>query len=93
MSDIGGTRVGVQTTAGFGLGVRVSDGKILWTVKNLRATAVIPTPIIRGDLALLAAGYNFGGTLVRQVPDGDGVKVTTVYPPSKTLANKHGGLV
>jgi outer membrane protein assembly factor BamB len=93
LSDIGGTRVGVQTTAGFGLGFRVRDGKILWTVENFRSTAVIPTPIVRGDLVLLAAGYNFGGTLLRQAPEGDGVKVTTIYPPTKTLANKHGGLV
>jgi outer membrane protein assembly factor BamB len=93
VSEVGGTRVYVQTTQGFGLGVRAGDGKILWTVDKLRATAVIPTPIVRGDLVLFAAGYNTGGTLVRQVPDGEGIKVETVYPLTKTLANKHGGIV
>ena len=93
MAEVGGTRVCVQTTAGFALGVKASDGTVLWTINNFRATAVIPTPIVRGDLVLLAAGYGLGGTLVRQVPDGDGVKVETVYPLTKTLANKHGGIV
>jgi outer membrane protein assembly factor BamB len=65
----------------------------VWSVQNITATAVIPTPVVRNDLVLLAAGYNLGGTLVRQVPDGDGVKVETVYPLTKTLANKHGGIV
>lgn len=93
MTEVGGTRVCVQTTQGFGLGVRATDGKVLWTVEKIKATAVIPTPVVRGDLVLFAAGYNTGGTLVRQVPDGDGIKVETVYPLTKNLSNKHGGLV
>lgn len=92
-ADIGKTRVYVQTTAGYGLGVRAADGKVLWTKDKFGATAVIPTPIVRGDLVLLAAGYGLGGTLLRQVPDGDGVKVETVYPLTRELNNKHGGLV
>ena len=94
MAQIDKTRVYVQTNAGFGFGVQASDGKILWTVKNIKATAVIPTPIVRGDLVLFAAGYGLGGTLVRQVPDPDGgVKIEEVYPLNKGLANKHGGII
>jgi outer membrane protein assembly factor BamB len=93
MSEVGGVRVCVQTTAGHGLGVRASDGKILWTVDTIKATAVIPTPIVRGDLVLLAAGYNLGGTLLRQVAKGNDIKIETVYPLTKTIANKHGGIV
>jgi outer membrane protein assembly factor BamB len=93
MSELGGTRVCVQTTQGFGLGVRANDGKILWTVSSIKATAVIPTPIVDGDLVLMGAGYNLGSTLLRQVPHGDGIDVETVYPLNRTLANKHGGMV
>jgi outer membrane protein assembly factor BamB len=93
MAEVGGTHVCVQTMAGFGLGVRATDGKILWSVDKIKATAVIPTPVVRGDLVLLAAGYGLGGTLLRQVPKGDGITVETVYPLTKTLANKHGGIV
>ncbi len=93
LSNVGGKRICVQTTAGYGLGVQASDGKILWKLDDISATAVIPTPIVRGDLVLLAAGYGMGGTLIRQVPEGDGIKITTIYPLTKTLANKHGGMV
>lgn len=94
IAEVGKTRVYVQTTAGLGLGVRASDGKVLWTVDKMSAIAVIPTPIVRGDLVLFAAGYGKGGTLVKQVPDSDGgVKVEEVYPFSKALSNKHGGIV
>ncbi len=93
-SVVGGTRVYVQTTAGYGLGVRASDGKILWSVGNLSATAVIPTPIVRGDLVLFAAGYGRGGMLLRQIPEPNGdVRVEEIYSQNKELANKHGGIV
>lgn len=94
IATIGNTRVYVQTTAGGEIGVRAKDGKVLWTYPIDRTTAVIPTPIVRGDLVFFTAGYGRGGALLRQVstPDG-GVNVEEVYPLQKTLANKHGGVV
>jgi outer membrane protein assembly factor BamB len=93
-SKIGGTSVYVQTTASGPLGVRADDGKLLWTFDIDKTTAVIPTPIVRDDLVFFSAGYGRGGALLKQVPAGDGeVKVETVYPLKKELANKHGGVV
>ncbi len=93
-SDVGGTRVYVQTTAGGALGVRARDGKVLWTYGIDRTTAVVPTPIVRGDLVFFSAGYNRGGALLRQVPAGEGgVKVEEVYPLKTALNNRHGGIV
>jgi outer membrane protein assembly factor BamB len=93
-SDVGGTRVYVQTTAGGPIGVRADDGKLLWTYDIDKTTAVIPTPIVRDDLVFFSAGYNRGGALLRQVPSEDGeVKIEEVYPLKKELANKHGGVV
>jgi outer membrane protein assembly factor BamB len=92
-TEVGKTRVLVQTTAGSALGVRADDGKVLWSVGDFGATAVVPTPVVRGDLALLIRGYNQGGILVRQVADGDGMKVEEVYGLNKALMNKHGGVV
>jgi outer membrane protein assembly factor BamB len=91
-SDIGNTRVYVQTTGSNVLGVRASDGKVLWT-SPIGATAVIPTPIIQGDLVFADAGYGKGGTLLRQIYDGDGVKIEKVYDYKKTMSNKHGGVI
>jgi outer membrane protein assembly factor BamB len=86
------TKVYVQTTASAALGVRAKDGKLLWTYP-LKGTAVIPTPIVRGELAFVDVGYNVGGALLRQVADGDNVKVEEVYGLKVDLNNKHGGIL
>lgn len=92
-STVGSTRVYVQTTGGGALGVRASDGKLMWSYEIDRTTAVIPTPIVRGDLVFFSAGYNRGGALLRQVADGDSVTMKEIYPLKKPLNNKHGGIV
>ncbi|MGH7194803.1 MAG: PQQ-binding-like beta-propeller repeat protein, partial [Candidatus Saccharimonadales bacterium] len=92
--EVGPTRVYVQTTASGPLGVRASDGKLLWSYPIDKTTAVIPTPIVRDDLVFFSAGYGRGGALLRQVPRGDDeVEIEEIYPLNKALANKHGGVV
>ena len=94
ISSINGTKIYVQTTGSGAMGVRASDGKLLWTYDIERTTAVAPTPIIRGDLVFFTAGYGRGGALLKQVAGEDGeVKVEEVYPVKHELANKHGGVV
>ncbi|MCA9051922.1 MAG: PQQ-like beta-propeller repeat protein, partial [Planctomycetaceae bacterium] len=94
ISDIGGTRVYVQTTGSGAMGVRAEDGKLMWTYDIEKTTAVIPTPIIQNDLVFFAAGYKRGGALLKQSADGsDNVTLTEVYPLNIKLANKHGGIV
>ena len=59
-----------------------------------KTTAIIPTPIIKGDLVFAVAGYKRGGALLQQVPDGKGgVDVNEIYPLKPELGNKHGGVV
>jgi outer membrane protein assembly factor BamB len=94
VSEVGSTRVYVQATASGPMGVRATDGKLLWTYDIDRTTAVIPTPIVRDDLVFFSAGYKRGGALLRQVPLAEGeVKTEEIYPLKKELANKHGGVV
>jgi outer membrane protein assembly factor BamB len=94
ISEVGGTRVYVNTTASGALGVRAEDGQLLWTYDIDRTTAVIPTPIIRDDLVFFTAGYRRGGALLRQIPQANGtVTIETVYPLNTELSNKHGGVV
>lgn len=94
ISEIGGAKVYVQTTGSGPLGVRASDGALLWTYAIPQTTAVIPTPIVRGDLAFFSIGYGKGGLLLKQVATQNGeVKVEEVYPLKNALANKHGGVV
>lgn len=94
ISEIGGVRVYVQTTGSGALGVRATDGKLLWSYPVDKTTAIIPTPIVQNDLVFVAAGYKRGGALLKQSADGQGgVTVAEVYPMNPQLANKHGGLV
>jgi outer membrane protein assembly factor BamB len=94
ISNVGGEKVYVNTTGSGALGVRAKDGKLLWSYPIGHTTAVIPTPIVRGDLVFFTAGYNRGGALLKQVPAGDGeVKVEEVYGLKPELGNKHGGVV
>ena len=93
IATVGDTRVYVQTTGSGAMGVRASDGELLWTYDIDRTTAVIPTPIIRDDLVFFDAGYGRGGALLKQVPVDGGVQVEELYPLSRPLANKHGGVV
>jgi outer membrane protein assembly factor BamB len=75
------------------VGVDAATGRLLWSYPIDQTVAVIPTPIIRDDLVFFSAGYRRGGALLRQVPDGDGVKVEELYGLNVDLANKHGGVV
>jgi outer membrane protein assembly factor BamB len=93
VAEMKGRRVYVQTTASGAMGVDAKTGALLWTYPIDQTTAVIPTPIVRGDLVFFSAGYGRGGALLRQVPDGGGVKVEEVYGLNRELANKHGGIV
>ena len=44
ISEVGGVRVYVQMTGSGAMGVRASDGELLWTFDIDKTTAVIPTP-------------------------------------------------
>ena len=93
ISEVGGTKVYVNTTASGALGVRATDGKLMWSYPIDKTTAVIPSPIIRGNLVFFTAGYGRGGALLRQVPSDSGVTIDEVYPLNSKLENKHGGVV
>ena len=94
VSHVGGIKVYVQTTAQGALGVRARDGELMWSYEIEKTTAVIPNPIVRGDLVFFVAGYNRGGALLHQVPSADGnVDVEEIYPLNRRLQNKHGGVV
>lgn len=94
ISQIGDTKVYVQTTGSGPMGVRAKDGKLMWTYDIEKTTAVIPTPIVRDDLVFFTVGYDRGGALLKQVSNSNGeVEVKEVYPLNRELQNKHGGVV
>jgi outer membrane protein assembly factor BamB len=93
-SKSGGRKVYIQTTSAGAFAVDAETGTFQWAYPIDQTTAVIPTPIVRGDLVFFSAGYKRGGALLRQVPGAGGsVTMKEVYGLKKELANKHGGIV
>ena len=94
VADVGGVRQYVQQTAKSAVGVRATDGKLLWQVGEIkRATAVIPTPVVADGYAFFTASYGAGCEAFTLTKDGDGTKATKVYSDNHVLANHHGGVV
>lgn len=94
ISEVGGTKVYVQSTGSGPIGVRATDGKLLWDYPVDKTTAIIPTPLVRGDLVYFVAGYGRGAALLKQIPGENGeVKVEAIYPLVSKNGNKHGGVV
>lgn len=93
IANVDSTKVYVQTTGSGALGVRASDGELLWSYAIDRTTAVIPTPIVQDDLVFFSAGYKRGGALLKQVPSNGKVDIEEIYGLNPNLANKHGGII
>ncbi len=79
----------VQLTMKTLFGIAPKDGSVLWRTPFPGKTAVIPTPIVKGNEVFVTAGYGVGCQLVRIEP---GNKASVVYE-NKTMKNHHGGVI
>ncbi len=96
ISNGGGVKQYVQLVGRGVIGVRASDGEVLWRYAGVgNATANIPTVIADGDNIFCSTGYGTGSALLKLSPDSNNrVKMEEVYfLNAKTLQNKHGGMV
>jgi len=95
ISKGGGVKQYVQLIGRGLIGVRASDGKLLWRYDRVaNGTANIPTPIVSGDYVFSSTGYRTGSALVKLIRDGDGVRAEEQYfLEARTLQNHHGGLL
>lgn len=96
ISNGGGVKQYIQLVGRGVIGVRASDGKLLWRYNGVaNDVANIPTVLVDGDLVFCSTAYNTGSALIQLSADGkDSVKMTEVYQlSSKEMQNKHGGMV
>jgi outer membrane protein assembly factor BamB len=103
ISEAGGVRQYVQNSyisedeGGVVSGFDAKDGKVLWTapLAKISSYAIVPTPIVRGDLVYVTAGYDYGCHLYQLKRTGDGFAVNDLYKPRERRAfkNTHGGVV
>jgi outer membrane protein assembly factor BamB len=88
-AEIHGKRQYIQLTQQKLVGVAAESGAVLWTADWPGKTAVIPTPIVRGNQVYVTSGYGVGCMLVSIGPDN---AVTKVYE-NQLMKNHHGGVV
>jgi outer membrane protein assembly factor BamB len=95
ISHGGGVKQYVQLLGRGLVGVRASDGKVLWNYNKVaNRVANISTPIVKDDLVFASTGYQTGAVLLKLAKAGDGVSAQEVYfLDSRTFQNHHGGMV
>lgn len=91
-ADIDGTRQYVQLTAASVVGISAKDGSVLWKAPRKGNVAVIPTPVVDGNLIYVTSGYNAGSHLFKVTSNAGKFSVEQVYA-NRAMANHHGGVV
>ncbi len=89
-ADIHGEHQYIQLTQNTLFGIAAKDGKLLWKSPwPPGRTAVVPTPIVRGNEVYITSGYGAGCKLVRINED---YTAEDVYFNTE-MKNHHGGVV
>jgi outer membrane protein assembly factor BamB len=93
VADVQGVRTIMTLTARAGVGVRASDGKLMWRYdKVANRTANITTPLYHNDKVFYTTAYSTGCALLRLKAEDGLVKAEEVYF-SREMMNHHGGVV
>jgi outer membrane protein assembly factor BamB len=93
VADVGGVRTYMTFTADAGVGVRASDGKLMFRYPNAaNGTANITTPVFFENKVFFTSAYGTGGGLVDLTAQNGEVKAKEVYF-TRNMKNHHGGVV
>src|SRR5262245_56797502 len=93
IADVQGIRTVMTFTSAAGVGVRASDGKLMWRYpKVANGTANIATPVFFDNKVFYTSNYDTGGALLRLSLQSGEVKAQEVYF-TRDMMNHHGGVV
>jgi len=93
VADVGGVRTIMNFTSAAGVGVRASDGKVMWQYRNAaNGTANCTTPVFADNKVFFSSAYGTGGGLLGLSAQGGEVKQQEIYF-TKDMMNHHGGIV
>jgi outer membrane protein assembly factor BamB len=91
--DVQGTRAYTTIMASAAVGVRATDGRLLWRyAPPANYTANITTPLVNGSQVFYTSAYGTGGGLVNLRPAQGEVRAEEVYF-TRDMQNHHGGVV
>jgi outer membrane protein assembly factor BamB len=93
VADVQGVRTIMTLTSRAAVGVRATDGKLMWRyTKVANDTANVTTPVFFNNRVFVTSAYNTGAALL-QLRAGNGeVKADEVYF-TRDMMNHHGGVV
>jgi outer membrane protein assembly factor BamB len=92
-ADIGAVRTYMTLTARAGVGVRASDGKLMWSYPQAaNRTANITTPVFHDNKVFYTSDYGTGGGLLQLSAQNGEVKAQEIYF-TRSMQNHHGGVV
>ena len=92
-ADVSGVRIYLTFTAAAGVGVRASDGKLMFRYPNAaNRVANIATPIFSNNKVFFASAYGTGGGLLDLSAQNGEVAAKEAYF-TLNMKNHHGGMV
>ena len=92
-ADIQGVRTLMTLTAQAGVGIRASDGQLMWKYPGVaNRTANITTPIFHDNKVFYTSAYGTGGALLGLAAQAGEVKAQEIYF-TRQMQNHHGGVV
>jgi len=93
VADVQGVRTYMTFTAGAGVGVRASDGKLMFTYPRAsNNVANIATPIFFDNKVFFTSAYDTGAGLVGLTANNGSVNAKEIYF-TREMKNHHGGVV
>jgi outer membrane protein assembly factor BamB len=92
IATIDGVKQYIQLTLKSLAGINPADGKLLWRVKFPGNVAVIPTPIVYGNLVYITSGYAVGCACFELKKNGNKFEATELWT-NKQMVNHHGGVI
>ena len=93
VADVHGVRTYMTLTSGAGVGVRASDGKLMWRyAAAANRTANATTPIYADNKVFYSSAYGTGGALVGLRAASEEIRAQEVYF-TRDMQNHHGGIV
>jgi outer membrane protein assembly factor BamB len=93
VADVQGVRTVMGFTSSAGVGVRASDGKLMWRYEPVaNRTANCTTPVYHDNKVFYTSAYGTGSALLKLTAQGGEVKAEEAYF-SRDMMNHHGGVV
>ena len=92
-ADVGGVRTLMTLTDAAGVGVRASDGKLMWRYQRAaNGTANNTTPVFHDNKVFYTSAYGTGGALLGLTAAAGAVQAKEIYF-TREMQNHHGGVV